>query len=218
MARPRKDDSRDTRQAILDRALDLFAEHGFYGTSMRQIARAVGVRESALYHHFPGKEAILHELIKDLGPGRLLQLVNVDVAAMAAGVGVEELLKQLLNVIITTWSTPQEMKIFRVLVSEGLRFDAEGVMHPPLFMRRVRTAVSGLLTQLIDQGLIRDVDPDAATLALMGPVIMLRVMYLAMPSQQADFKGLKADIDRHAAFIWQSLKPLPAARPRRRTA
>ena len=47
-ARPVAGEARDTRREILDTALELFAEHGFHATSIRAIARAVGVRESAL--------------------------------------------------------------------------------------------------------------------------------------------------------------------------
>ena len=73
MARPRKSEGRETRREILDAALDLFAVGGYFGTSMRQIARAVGVRESALYHHFAAKEAILEGLLAELGPARAQQ-------------------------------------------------------------------------------------------------------------------------------------------------
>ena len=45
---------RNTKEAILLEALDLFSERGFDGTSIRDIARAVGIRESALYKHFVG--------------------------------------------------------------------------------------------------------------------------------------------------------------------
>ena len=64
MGRPARDEQRDTRKEILEAALDLFSQSGFAGTSMRQIARAVGVRESALYHHFPSKEAIFVDLVE----------------------------------------------------------------------------------------------------------------------------------------------------------
>src|SRR6188768_3945233 len=63
MARPKNADGLRTRQAILDAALDLFAEEGYFGTSLRDIAAAVGVRESALYNYFPGKQALFNALI-----------------------------------------------------------------------------------------------------------------------------------------------------------
>src|SRR3954471_6839617 len=105
MARPRKQDARDTRQEILDAALDLFAVGGFFGTSMRQIATEVGVRESALYHHFPSKEAILHGLLAELGPARAEVLTQVDVPALVKQVGAEGMLRMLVERVLEEWAT-----------------------------------------------------------------------------------------------------------------
>ena len=63
MGRPPNADGQRTRQAILDAALALFAEKGYYGTSLRDVARAVGIRESAIYNYFPGKEALFEALL-----------------------------------------------------------------------------------------------------------------------------------------------------------
>src|SRR5262245_34176657 len=63
MDRPGDMPGRDTRQALLEAALDLFAEHGYAGTSMRALARAAGVRESAIYHHFASKESLFAALV-----------------------------------------------------------------------------------------------------------------------------------------------------------
>ena len=52
----------DPREDILRVAAKLFAERGFVGTSTRQIATVVGLRQSALFHWFPSKEALLEEL------------------------------------------------------------------------------------------------------------------------------------------------------------
>jgi AcrR family transcriptional regulator len=52
----------DPREHILRVSAKLFAERGFQGVSTRQIANAVGLRQSALFHWFPSKEALLEEL------------------------------------------------------------------------------------------------------------------------------------------------------------
>ncbi|MEH0527805.1 TetR/AcrR family transcriptional regulator [Streptomyces stelliscabiei] len=61
---PRTDKiTNSTRRRILAEAASLFRRHGYRGTSTRQIAEAVGVKQPSLFHHFPNKQAILEELL-----------------------------------------------------------------------------------------------------------------------------------------------------------
>jgi len=53
---------RRSREEVLERAARLFAEKGYDAASMREIAEAVAIRPSSLYHHFPSKERILFEI------------------------------------------------------------------------------------------------------------------------------------------------------------
>lgn len=55
----------DTRQQIQAIALEMFAEHGYDGTSLRQIAERLGVTKAAVYYHFKSKEEILAGLVQD---------------------------------------------------------------------------------------------------------------------------------------------------------
>jgi len=52
----------DTREQILDVALELFVEHGYDNTSLREIAERMGFSKAALYYHFPSKDDILMAL------------------------------------------------------------------------------------------------------------------------------------------------------------
>ncbi len=51
-----------TKQVIFDVAVDLFSVKGFSGVSVREIARAVGIKESSLYNHFQNKDDILAQI------------------------------------------------------------------------------------------------------------------------------------------------------------
>ena len=55
----------DKRQAILDAALGLFADQGFHGTTIPEIARKAGVAAGTLYRYFDGKEAMVNVLYRD---------------------------------------------------------------------------------------------------------------------------------------------------------
>jgi len=52
------------RGIVLDAALRLFAEHGFAGASIRDIAQAAGVQPATFYAHYPSKEHLLADLIR----------------------------------------------------------------------------------------------------------------------------------------------------------
>jgi AcrR family transcriptional regulator len=55
----------DTRSRVQKVALELFAEHGYEKTSLREIAERLGVTKAALYYHFKSKEDIVHSFTDD---------------------------------------------------------------------------------------------------------------------------------------------------------
>ena len=56
----------NTKQEILNAALDLFSVRGYEGTSLSMIAEAVGIRKASLYSHFENKQAILDALVEQV--------------------------------------------------------------------------------------------------------------------------------------------------------
>ena len=59
-------DRGNTKQGILEAALELFSVQGYEATSISQLASAVGIRKASLYSHFESKQAILDALVKDV--------------------------------------------------------------------------------------------------------------------------------------------------------
>lgn len=54
----------DTKQRILNKALELFAAKGYDSVSVGEIAGAVGIKAPSLYNHFPGKQAIFDAIVE----------------------------------------------------------------------------------------------------------------------------------------------------------
>ena len=85
--RPRRK-GEQTRERILDAAEALFAERGFDGTTLRDVASRVGVRNPSLYNHFDSKESLYAAVLeRDIGPllGLLVGFVERGTDAITAG-------------------------------------------------------------------------------------------------------------------------------------
>src|ERR1700748_1557606 len=63
MARKQAPDFEQRRDAILDKAALLYAEHGFLGASVADLARECGMSKSLVYHYYPSKEDILFDVM-----------------------------------------------------------------------------------------------------------------------------------------------------------
>lgn len=171
MARPKNADGQRTRQAILDAALDLFAEKGFFGTSLRDVASAVGVRESALYNYFAGKEALFEALLmahQDTKMARLSLVVEGPITDGAA------LLEQLAMATLDGFVEPREQKLFRILMSDGLRLAKEGRLNLHERMASGRQQLHDILRRLIAEGWLRSGEIPVLAMAFMSPLIMWR--------------------------------------------
>lgn len=53
----------NTKQKILDKALELFSAQGYDSVGVGEIAKAVGIKAPSLYNHFPSKQAIFDAIV-----------------------------------------------------------------------------------------------------------------------------------------------------------
>ena len=65
-----------TQTKLLNISAALFAEQGFSAVSMRAIARAAGITQAAIYHHFANKEALYFAALEYLYAGQTIELVS----------------------------------------------------------------------------------------------------------------------------------------------
>lgn len=55
---------KNTKEKILEAAIELFSERGVSAVSVRDITKAVGIKESALYNHYKSKDALLDDILE----------------------------------------------------------------------------------------------------------------------------------------------------------
>ncbi len=83
----------DTDSRILVESIQLFAARGYAGTSMREIAAAVGIQPASIYSHFPSKQVILADALDDV----LYQFHSSILDATVAGSEPREQLRQVVR-------------------------------------------------------------------------------------------------------------------------
>lgn len=87
------DDS--TKLRIIEASYGLFVKNGYQGSSMRDIARAAGLKAGSIYNHFPGKEEIFEAVFTEKHPlFRILSILD-----KAKGDNAEELLTNGINLL-----------------------------------------------------------------------------------------------------------------------
>ena len=104
-----------TRLAIEDAAIDLFMEHGYHATSMRQIAEQAGLALGGIYNHFKSKDEIFEAIVVDKHPyKKILPLIQ-----QAEGETLEEFLGSATRIVIhELTSQPYYIKLMLIEIAE----------------------------------------------------------------------------------------------------
>ena len=114
-----------TRDRILNEALTLFAENGYDGTSVEEIAEKVGIKAPSLYNHFKGKEDILNALI-DMAEARYEEFFGSDKHFGKLPESKEEFIQTSIQKISFTMNDPMIRKM-RKFLANALRRSPQSI-------------------------------------------------------------------------------------------
>lgn len=151
------------RNAILQEAARLFAEHGFHNASMAELGKACGVSKALLYHYYRDKEQILFD-IADSYIDKLLALVA---EVEAEGLEARRNLTRLVERFMAEYEHSQNQHM--VLVQDVKFLRAEQAAAVTEKQRKVVAAVAALIER-IEPGLKRRHLDKPVTMVLFGMI------------------------------------------------
>jgi AcrR family transcriptional regulator len=158
-------EERSTRDLILDEAVSCFAERGYDGTSLNDIAAGVGIRRPSLLHHFPSKEALYGDVFERI-MSDWLERVDIAVAMEATGWDKVELVLRAGFALFE--DHPDYVRLMRREALDGgihLGIDLASVLKP-LF-----ESAASYLQDLMDRGVLRSHDPRQLLITGYGAIL-----------------------------------------------
>ncbi len=192
------------KMKIWEVSLDLFSTKSFDGTSVRDIARRVGIRESAIYNHFKSKSEILKTLVvRYNSQAEALQIIN------------DELLEQLGNPkvfmlnfcsrLVKLWSRPEERKFFRLLLKEQYREIDDFVISIDSHLKEVRVIWWMIFDELVKYQFVRQEDPKLLAEEFLSPLFLYRIENLTndkLPNSEETNEFMT----KHVNYFWESAR------------
>jgi TetR/AcrR family transcriptional regulator, cholesterol catabolism regulator len=150
------------RADIATKAAALFEEKGFHNASMENIAEAVGVRKPTLYHYFPSKDDILYEIHDEF----IELLIQRQERRAAVAMPPVHMLREIMGDVLELMDTHRG----HVRVFFEHRRELNDTQYAAIAAKRehYENMVREVIVRGSEDGTLRNLDPDLATLALGG--------------------------------------------------
>ena len=161
----------DTRQKILDKALELFAAKGYDSVSVGEIAQAVGIKAPSLYNHFPGKQAIFDAIVE---------------ATAAQYEADTDRIEKVRQIFCYSLHNETISRFRRMMTIEQFRSPELAALYSRRYVGRVLDYHAGIFRALIAAGEICPEDPDTLAMLYVAPVVTLLGVCDRQPEREAE--------------------------------
>ena len=157
-------DRGNTKQEILDAALELFSVQGFEATSIAQIVGTVGIRKASLYSHFENKQAILDALVQEVleqyEEHSLFARADWEKDAGSPPQTADDAVQMIQGQIRNILHDPAISRARKMLVIEQFQNPELAKLQTKQNYSDVLRYFTGLVKQLIRQGVLAEDDPE----------------------------------------------------------
>ena len=196
-----------TKETILEKALDLFSVYGYDGVSVKEIADAVGIKDSSLYKHFKSKQEIFETLLAGMNE-RFEQTVTFynlpqgEIAAVTKQYGQNDLawLKAAVDAVFLFFtSDAYATKFLHLLMIEQYKNNEAARLFETWFIDGALTFQTQLFAQMMQEGYFRQAEPRAVAVQFYGPILLLVLLYDSKPEKREEaLKLLHSHVEEFA--------------------
>ena len=168
----------DTKQKILDKALELFSAYGYDSVSVGEIAKAVGIKAPSLYNHYPSKQAIFDAIVEstaaqyEADTGKIdihVQDVRKDIPIFTE-ITEEALFEKVRQIFEYSLHNETVSRFRRMMTIEQFRSPELAKLYTWRYTDRMIAYHAGIFRALIASGEICAQDPDALAMMYVAPV------------------------------------------------
>jgi AcrR family transcriptional regulator len=204
--------SLNTREKILETAMNMFAEKGYNDVSVRDITRAVGIKESSLYNHFVSKQQILDEIFDYLLERfESMSIPGEEAARLIEKADPEGFMEICFMNFRMYFGDPKLIKIWRILSIERFRNKRANdffIKHLIDFPMEYQAKVFG---SMIKKGLMAEADPMVIAREFYSFMLMIYLRYFEVESgagsagNPVDDPSIQKMIREHMQFLMRAL-------------
>ncbi|MEA3433368.1 MAG: TetR/AcrR family transcriptional regulator [Campylobacterota bacterium] len=194
-----------TKDKILKHALKLFSSKGYKATTVRDIAGAVGIKQSALYNHFKNKDEILETLISNLTSSAIVTIFDDKES--------QELHKQgkaLLASIGTTFKLisfdGQNEALFKLLMQEIYRNERIREIYNEYFYQENVKKLSGLFFAMMQEDMIKSSDPLLLANEFFSSLFFYQMQVSLLKLDKKSTSSVVSLFEKHVDHFWDNIK------------
>lgn len=194
-----------TKDKILKTSLKLFSTKGYKATTVRDIAGAMGVKQSALYNHFKNKDEILETLISNLTSSAIVTLFDQKEAQMLHKQG-----KSLLASIATTFKLisfdGQNEALYKLLMQEIFRNERIREIYNEHFYQENVKKLSGIFFSMMQDEQIKSSDPLLLANEFFSPLFFYQMQVSLLKLDQKSTSSVVSMFEKHVDLFWDQIK------------
>jgi AcrR family transcriptional regulator len=193
--------AKDTKERILDTALQMFSQNGYAGTNVRELTAALGLVKSSMYKHFESKEAIWNALLDRMIAYYEERFGSAEHLPPVPD-SLEGLVQMTMGMVNLTVHDEKIVMTRKLLSIEQYRDERAGELATKHFLTGLRDMFTPVFAGMMDRGLLKRDDPAMLAFAYTAPISALIHLCDREPEQTEEAIAQVEAFSRHFVRIY----------------